>query len=121
RALRARHGVRIREERHDEPFVSLALAHPLEERHEGDAQMFVATHSAAFVIGCVTSGIPVQVVHLTYKDGKARARHLSTSGIAELAKNGLMRSTLALDAIFHEAAIVTESANDSRAYWRLRA
>lgn len=56
-------------------------------------------------MGCVTSGVDVQVVRLTYKGGRGEARQLGPSDIAPLTRDGLIRSTHAFEAIFHDAAI----------------
>lgn len=79
-------------------------------------QMFVSTHSAQFVMGCIQSGVPINVVRLTYRNGIATARLLPSAQIVNLMRNPLLRSTGVLSALFYESAVVTEGDADRAFY-----
>lgn len=79
-------------------------------------RVFVSTHSPAFVMGCVHSGAPVNIIRLTYRDGTATSRVLPSGDILELMRNPLLRSTGVLSGLFYEFVVVTESDADRAFY-----
>lgn len=81
-----------------------------------DKRVFVSTHSPMFVMGCIQSGAPVNIVRLTYRGGIATARVLPSQEILELMRNPLLRSTGVLSALFYEFVVVTESDADRAFY-----
>lgn len=83
---------------------------------ESDKKVFVSTHSASFVMGCVHSGAPVNIVRLTYRSGVATARLLPSEELLELMRHPLLRSTGVLNGLFHEFVIVAESDADRAFY-----
>lgn len=83
--------------------------------HE-DKRVFVSTHSPMFVMGCIQSGAPVNIVRLTYRGGVATSRILPSSEILELMRNPLLRSTGVLSGLFYEFVVVTESDADRAFY-----
>ena len=74
-----------------------------------DKRVFVSTHSPAFVMGCIQSGAPVNIVRLTYRNSVATARVLPSDEILELMRHPLLRSTGVLSGLFYEFVVVTES------------
>jgi ABC-type cobalamin/Fe3+-siderophores transport system ATPase subunit len=107
----------------DEPeaFLHPALANKL--GHEisraavqSDKRVFASTHSPMFLMGCIQSGAPINIVRLTYRGGVATARVLPSSEILELMRNPLLRSTGVLNGLFYESVIVTESDADRAFY-----
>jgi len=88
---------------------------------EGGTQVFAATHSSEFLMGCIEAGVPVEVVRLTYADGVATARHLPSAELRRLIRDPLLRSTSALSALFHEGAVVTEAEADRAFYAEINA
>lgn len=58
-----------------------------------DKRVFVSTHSPNFVMGCMQSGAPVNIVRLTYRGGNATARSLPSEELLALMRNPLLRST----------------------------
>ena len=54
-----------------------------------DKRVFVSTHSPTFVMGCIHSGAPLNIVRLTYRDGIATARLLPSGELLELMRNPL--------------------------------
>lgn len=81
-----------------------------------DKRVFVSTHSPSFVMGCIQSGISVNIVRLTYRSGVATARILPSKDILELMRNPLLRSTGVLSGLFYEFVVVTESDADRAFY-----
>lgn len=79
-------------------------------------RIFVSTHSPTFVMGCIQSGAPVNIIRLTYSSGIATARVLPSREILELMRNPLLRSTGVLSGLFYEFVIVTESDADRAFY-----
>lgn len=69
-----------------------------------------------FVMGCIQSGAPVNIIRLTYRAGVATARLLPSNEISELMRNPLLRSTNVLNGLFYEFVIVTESDADRAFY-----
>lgn len=83
---------------------------------ESDKRLFVSTHSSNFVMGCIQSGAPVNIVRLTYRDGVPTARILPNQDILKLMRNPLLRSTGVLSGLFYEFVVVTESDADRAFY-----
>jgi len=54
--------------------------------------LFVATHGPQFVMGCVQSGVPVNIIRLTYQAGQGSARVLENAELIKLMRNPLLRS-----------------------------
>lgn len=79
-------------------------------------RVFVSTHSPSFVMGCIHSGAPVNIVRLTYRGGIATSRVLPSEDILELMRNPLLRSTGVLSGLFYEFVVVTESDADRAFY-----
>lgn len=83
---------------------------------QSDKRVFASTHSPAFVMGCIQSGAPVNIVRLTYRAGVPTARVLPSDEILELMRNPLLRSTGVLNGLFYEFVVVTESDADRAFY-----
>ncbi|EIJ2221359.1 TPA: AAA family ATPase [Vibrio cholerae] len=83
---------------------------------ESHKRLFVSTHSPNFVMGCIQSGAPVNIVRLTYRNQVATARILPNADILKLMRNPLLRSTGVLSGLFYEFVIVTESDADRAFY-----
>lgn len=83
---------------------------------ERSANLIVATHSADFVMGCVESGSQTTIVRLTYEQKVATARSLPPDEVASIMRHPLLRSTKALQGLFHRSVVVTESDTDRAFY-----
>jgi AAA domain, putative AbiEii toxin, Type IV TA system len=81
-----------------------------------EATVFASTHSADFLVGCLQSGASVDVVRLTYGQGVAGARLLSSSRLTALIRDPLLRSTGVLASVFYRGAVVCESDTDRAFY-----
>jgi AAA domain, putative AbiEii toxin, Type IV TA system len=78
--------------------------------------LFVSTHSAQFVMGCIQSGVPVNIVRLTYRNNAATARLLPNDELLALMRNPLLRSTGVIAGLFYEFVVVTEADADRAFY-----
>jgi energy-coupling factor transporter ATP-binding protein EcfA2 len=81
-----------------------------------DKRLFVSTHSANFVMGCIQSGAHTNIIRLTYLHGVPTARTLPKDKLLRLMRNPLLRSTGVLEGLFYESVIVTESDSDRAFY-----
>jgi len=107
----------------DEPeaFLHPALANILgkdigKSLRGSNKRLFAATHSSSFLMGCIQSGTPLNIVRLTYKNDVATARLLPKDKILHLMRNPLLRSTGVLNGLFYESVIVTEADSDRAFY-----
>jgi len=107
----------------DEPeaFLHPALSYKLGNEIaraslKSEKRLFVSTHSANFVMGCIQSGASVNIVRLTYRENVATARLLPNDEILRLMRNPLLRSTGVLNGLFYEFVIVTEADADRAFY-----
>jgi predicted ATPase len=99
------------------PSLSFQLGKEVSDiMSESDKRLFVSTHSTNFVMGCIQSGAPVNIVRLTYRNGVPTARILPNQDILKLMRNPLLRSTGVLSGLFYEFVIVTESDADRAFY-----
>jgi hypothetical protein len=106
----------------DEPeaFLHPALSHKLGREVARslvgtDKHLFVATHSASFLMGCIQSGVPINIVRLTYNFNPPTARLLPPDRVLTLMRHPLLRSTGVLNGLFFET-VVTESDADRAFY-----
>lgn len=107
----------------DEPeaFLHPAVSHKLGKEiaiasGKQKKNLFVSTHSSRFVMGCIQSGVPVNIVRLTYQYNIPTARILSSEKIITLMRNPLFRSTGVLEGLFYEFVVVTEADTDRAFY-----
>jgi hypothetical protein len=107
----------------DEPE---AFLHPVLSRRLGSnlvalaeeraGTLVVATHSPNFLMGCIEESPETTVVRLTFEKEVPTARVLPSDQLSELLHDPLLRSTRALEGLFHRAVIITESDNDRAFY-----
>lgn len=95
--------------------LGAALASVGQER---EATVIAATHSAAFLMGCIESGANTTIVRLTFERSSrdASARQLTNADIRPLMRDPLLRSARALEGLFHRAVVVGESDADRAFY-----
>jgi hypothetical protein len=93
--------------------LGLALATAVGKTNK---RVFASTHSASFLMGCIQSGVEINIVRLTYRSGIATARVLANSDIVKLMRNPLLRSTNVLSGLFSEFVVVTEADTDRAFY-----
>ncbi|MQA23643.1 AAA family ATPase [Rugamonas rivuli] len=107
----------------DEPeaFLHPALAAKLGLEIAGAARnavkrVFVSTHSPTFLMGCIQSNVPTNIIRLTHRGGVSTARVLPSDEILTLMRHPLLRSTGVLSGLFYEFVVVTESDADRAFY-----
>jgi AAA domain, putative AbiEii toxin, Type IV TA system len=99
------------------PSLAFQLGKEISQLTSGTQKnVFVSTHSANFVMGCIQSGAAVNIVRLTYRSKVATARVLRSEEILTLMRNPLLRSTGLISGLFYEFVIVTESDTDRAFY-----
>ncbi len=99
------------------PSLAFKLGNEIARSSSGsEKRLFVSTHSPNFVMGCIQSGAPVNIVRLTYRAGVATARILPKEDILKLMRNPLLRSTGVLSGLFYEFVVVTEADADRAFY-----
>ena len=99
------------------PALSFTLGKEISIASSGsDKRLFVSTHSPKFVMGCIQSGAPINIVRLTYRDNVPTARVLESQELLTLMRNPLLRSTNVLDGLFYEFVVVTEADADRAFY-----
>ncbi|MGE0517169.1 MAG: ATP-dependent endonuclease, partial [Hyphomicrobiaceae bacterium] len=84
-------------------------------RSEGK-YVFVATHSADFLMGAIQSGAIVNIVRLTYTNNVATARLLRNQDLKIFMSDPMLRSVGVLSGLFFESVIVTEGDTDRAFY-----
>ncbi|PHS67731.1 MAG: ATPase [Flavobacterium sp.] len=107
----------------DEPEVFLhpSLSNKLGKEIANSAKiesnrLFVSTHSSNFLMGCIQSGAPINIVRLTYSNEIGTARLLDKDKIQSLMRDPLLRSTGVLNALFYKYVVVTEGDSDRAFY-----
>lgn len=81
-----------------------------------EKRVFVSTHSPTFLMGCIQSGVPINIVRLTYKNRKATARSLDNQSLRSLMRDPLLRSIGVLNGLFYDFVVVTEGDSDRSFY-----
>ncbi|WP_343637138.1 AAA family ATPase [Fluviicola sp.] len=107
----------------DEPeaFLHPSLAYNLGKEVSNSVNgsfknLFVSTHSSNFLMGCIQSGVPINIVRLTYSNNSPTARILPSDKVLKLMRHPLLRSTGVLNGLFYEYVIVTEADSDRAFY-----
>lgn len=98
------------------PALAMKLGKEIGRSIDNRKQLFVATHSASFIMGCIQSNSPINIIRFTYKNGVGSTRILERSKLLHLMRNPMLRSTGVLDGLFFEAVIVTEADADRAFY-----
>ncbi len=100
------------------PSLAFLLGREIARPIPGVAQknVFVATHSPSFLMGCIQSGAAVNVVRLARSGGVPTARLLDAESLRVLMRNPLLRSVGAIEALFYDFVVVTEADSDRAFY-----
>lgn len=78
--------------------------------------LFVATHSPEFLLGCLEATNQVNIVRLTYQEPNATTRKLNHQKVEELMQKPILRSSRVFSGLFHKAVIVSEADADRAFY-----
>lgn len=107
----------------DEPELSLhpPLAHQLgalytQLAEERGSHVVAATHSPAFVAGCLSTQLPVSICRLDYRGGKGSAKVLRPEVVRSMVSRPKLRAANTLGALFHKVAIICEGPPDRLIY-----
>lgn len=105
----------------DEPeaFLHPALARTLGKQiaqQARDKQVFIATHSADFLMGAIEAGENVRIVRLQYQAGVGRACLLDRDELRAFMNDPLLRSANVKSGPFARAVVVTEADTDRAFY-----
>jgi energy-coupling factor transporter ATP-binding protein EcfA2 len=84
--------------------------------NEREGNVFAATHDSNFLLGCVQSGKPVNIVRLTYQNEVATARLLPGDQLQDMMQDPLLRSANVLSSLFHQGTVVCEGDIDRAFY-----
>jgi len=68
------------------------------------------------LMGCIQSGVRVNIVRLTYNSNNPTARLLDQNKLLKLMRHPLLRSSGVLNALFYDAVVVTEADTDRAFY-----
>lgn len=83
---------------------------------DNSKKVFVSTHSANYLMGSIQSGVPLNIVRLTYSNNVPTARLLESEKISKLMRHPLLHSVGTLNGLFYEYVVVTESDSDRAFY-----
>ena len=106
----------------DEPetFLHPSLAYSLGKEishHLGSSkQLFAATHSPHFMMGCVDSGVNVDIIRLTHSPTQSSARSLPKADLRTITTDPLLKSIGVTSALFYQEAVVCEADSDRAFY-----
>ncbi|MGJ8597140.1 ATP-dependent nuclease [Sulfitobacter sp.] len=105
----------------DEPeaFLHPSLARTLGKQvaaHSNGKQVFVATHSADFLMGAIESGVNIRIVRLQYQDGTGFAHLLENDELRAFMTDPILRSANVLSGLFARSVVVTEADTDRSFY-----
>jgi len=79
---------------------------------DANKRLFVATHSAHFLIGCLKANKKINIVRLTYDNNQSKVRVLKSNEIIKFMQKPLLRSLGVFNALFWKNVIVTEADSD---------
>ena len=99
------------------PSLSFKLGKQIALQTRGTSKsVFASTHSESFLRGCIQSGARVNIVRLTYREGKATARLLEHGHLVKLMRNPILRSARPIQGLFSESVVVCEADTDRAFY-----
>lgn len=98
------------------PALAYLLGREITRNLAEGKQMFVSTHSPHFLMGCISAGLPVDIVRLTYKSKTATARVLPSDEVKKMMYDPLLKSIGVMGALFFESAVVVEADSDRAFY-----
>lgn len=98
------------------PGLAYTLGRQIGLKIGADKQLFAATHSPHFLMGCLSAGVPIDVVRLTHRAGRGTAQLLPAVRLSEMMNDPLLRSVGVVSALFYESAVVVEADGDRAFY-----
>ncbi|MBO1329065.1 ATP-binding protein [Acetobacter suratthaniensis] len=98
------------------PGLAYTLGRQIGLKISVDKQLFAATHSPHFLMGCLSAGLATDVVRLTHRAGKGTAQLLPAARLSQMMNDPLLRSVGVVSALFYESAVVVEADADRAFY-----
>lgn len=98
------------------PGLAYTLGRQIGLKIGADKQLFAATHSPHFLMGCLSAGVPIDVVRLTHRAGRGTAQLLPAARLSQMMNDPLLRSVGVVSALFYESAVVVEADADRAFY-----
>lgn len=98
------------------PGLAYTLGRQIGLKIGTDKQLFAATHSPHFLMGCLSAGVPIDVVRLTHRAGKGTAQLLPSLRLSQMMNDPLLRSVGVVSALFYESAVIVEADADRAFY-----
>lgn len=98
------------------PGLAYTLGRQIGLKIGADKQLFAATHSPHFLMGCLSAGVQIDVVRLTHRAGRGTAQLLPAARLSKMMNDPLLRSVGVVSALFYESAVVVEADADRAFY-----
>ena len=100
------------------PALARLLGRQLATRAAGTDRMrvFVATHSADFIMGAIESGVSVNIVRLQFQSGVSEVRLLANETLRQFMNDPILRSANVMSGLFSKSVVVSESDTDRAFY-----
>jgi predicted ATPase len=98
------------------PGLAYALGREVALNVNEGKQLFAATHSPQFLMGCLSAGTDINVVRLSRRDGQMTVNLLDSNTLSRMMSEPLLRSSNVISGLFYNAAIVVEGDSDRSFY-----
>lgn len=98
------------------PSLSYTLGREVAKSISVGKQLFAATHSPSFLMGCLSSGMNVNVVRIARTSTGPTVNILDQKSLSEMMTDPLLRSTSVVQGLFHDNVIVVEGDSDRAFY-----
>lgn len=98
------------------PSLAYFLGKEISKNLDGSKQLFAATHSPHFMMGCVDSGVDVDIIRLTHAPTISTARSLPKADLRTITTDPLLKSIGVTSALFYQEAVVCEADADRAFY-----
>jgi hypothetical protein len=98
------------------PGLAYALGREIALNVSTGKQLFAATHSPQFLMGCLSAGVTINVVRLSRSNSEITANLLDSETLAAMMSEPLLRSSNVIAGLFYGSVIVVEGDSDRAFY-----
>lgn len=98
------------------PSLAYFLGNEIAKNLDSAKQLFAATHSPHFLMGCIDSGADVEIIKLTHKPEFSSAMSLPRDHLKNITMDPLLKSIGVTSALFYQSAVVCEADADRAFY-----
>jgi predicted ATPase len=98
------------------PGLAYALGRELALNVTEDKQLFAATHSPQFLMGCLSAGAEINVIRLSRQQDQVTSNLLDSDTLSVMMSDPLLRSSNIISGLFYNAAVVVEGDSDRSFY-----